>query len=82
MNPINRRLDRLETAAHEQANWQSQKPRRQTTVADLNAIYDRWAHGTPLPPRDDIDPEEERWLNALYDRIVASQQERARQRNG
>jgi hypothetical protein len=70
--PIARRLDRLETAASEQIQPEGGK-------AVLDALYDQLFLGIPanFPPPS---PATQRYIDQLYDQIVASQAERRRKR--
>jgi hypothetical protein len=54
-------------------------PERTVTVSDLDALYDNWAHGTPLPPGT-RSAEDDAFLNALYDEILASEEQDSRNR--
>ena len=72
MNTVNRRLTNLENATREQDSPEHGLSPKEV----LDRIYDSWVTGQPsgLPPPD---PETAAYLDSLYDRIVASQQERS-----
>jgi hypothetical protein len=65
------RLSKLERNGH----GATPEPRRRwVTKADLDRLFD--AIETGIPANFPIDPEDERMLNELYDRIVESQKNR------
>jgi hypothetical protein len=68
---VYRRLQRLENSR----NGQDSPEHGLSRLEILNKIYDAWLTGEPagLPPPD---PETARHFNDLYDRIVASQEDR------